>query len=62
MVCFVKSLILPELQKATCTGFNTSELECSFLLYTYRFELLNKIVNSENNTNTVYYDLQNDRH
>ena len=46
MVCFVKSLILPESQNATCTSFNASELEYSYLVYTYRFELLNKTVNS----------------
>ena len=33
VVCFVKCLILPESQKATCTGFNASELEYSRLLY-----------------------------
>ena len=45
-VALYKSLIVPELQKATCTVFNSSELEYSRLLYTYRFALLNKAVNS----------------
>ena len=34
-VALYKSLIVPESQKATCTGFNSSELQYSRLLYTY---------------------------
>ena len=61
-VALYESLIVPESQKATCTGFNSSELEYTRLLYTYRFTLLNKAVNIAEQHNTVYYDLQNDRH
>ena len=57
-VALYKSLIVPESQKATCTGFNSSELEYPRLLYTYRFALLNKAEQH----NTVYYHLQNDRY
>ena len=45
-VALYKSLIVPESQKATCTGFNSSELQYSRLLYTYRFAVLNKAVNN----------------
>ena len=48
-------LWLPQWQKATCTGFDCSELEYSRLQF---FELLNKTVSSRSTQYTVYYNLQ----